>query len=279
MFRRLSPRKAASSGAAFLFLLLGLGACAGIDRFGGSRAAVETWASARGFVPVAIPGSGFELFALVRGGAQDRATIYIEGDGAAWPTPYHPPADPTPDSPTALALAVADPAPLAIYLGRPCQYLTTDALSACHPRYWIFHRFAPEVLATYGRALEDLRQRFGVARFTLVGYSGGGVIAVLLANRRADVDRVITVAAPLSVADWVAGHGVSPLSGSLDPMADLKPRTYRQTHFVGERDKIVPPGVIAAYVAKHGGTIRRAQDFDHQCCWSRDWSRLLGELP
>jgi hypothetical protein len=45
------------------------------------------------------------MLALARGQAAAVLHVYIEGDGAAWPSPLHPPRDPTPDRPVALALA------------------------------------------------------------------------------------------------------------------------------------------------------------------------------
>jgi pimeloyl-ACP methyl ester carboxylesterase len=71
----------------------------------------------------------------------------------------------------------------------------------------------------------SLKQRSGSTRLTLVGYSGGGTIAVLLAARRSDVAEVITVAANLDVGYWTQRDGLSPLTGSLDP-AGGNPRLH-----------------------------------------------------
>lgn len=270
--------RAASSGAAFLLLLSG---CASPDRFGGSREAVMAWAAPRGFLSNEVEARRFHLFGLIRGAAANEAVVYIEGDGAAWLSHYHPPLDPTPESPTALALAAADPSPLVAYLGRPCQYQSDTGLAACSPRYWTSHRFAPEVVAAYQEALDCLQREKGVIRFRLVGYSGGGVIAALLAQRRQDVTQLTTVAAPLAVRQWTAHHGVSDLNASLDPMTENPRSQIPQHHLVGEKDKIVPPAVVEAYALRHGGRVSRIPDFDHQCCWSRDWPQLLnlsGEL-
>lgn len=272
------PAQAASSGAAFLLLLSGLVGCATPDRFGGSRDAVMAWAAPRGFLNNEIEVGRFRLFGLIRGSAATDAVVYIEGDGAAWSSHYHPPADPTPESPTALAMAAADPAPLVVYLGRPCQYQLATELATCSPRYWTSHRFAPEVVAAYQKALDRLKQENGVSRFRLVGYSGGGVIAALLANRRTDVVQLTTVAAPLAVGKWTAHHAVSELDASLDPMTESPQHKIPQHHLVGEKDKIVPSAVVEAYASRHGGQVRRIPDFEHQCCWSREWPQLL-KLP
>lgn len=257
--------------AAFLFLLAG---CAGIDRFGGSRQAVEAWGGERGFVAQRVEVGGFRLLALTRG-AGEVLTVYIEGDGAAWPSPYHPPRDPTPLAPTALALADADRSAVA-YLGRPCQYLDEQELRGCSADYWTTRRFAPEVIAAYMTALDRLKAETGARRLRLAGYSGGGVVATLLAARRADAEHLVTVAAPLAVAEWVAWHKVTPLNGSLDPMAEGLPLPPA-THFSGAEDTIVPPVIAERFAAAKGGRRRVVAGFDHQCCWARDWARLLEE--
>lgn len=265
------PAKAALFGAAFLFLA----GCAGPESFGGSRAAATSWAQERGFTASRLEAGAFHLLALTRQRAgTDLLTVYIEGDGAPWATPWHPPRDPTPIKPTALALAAADPAPAVAYLGRPCQYLDPAELARCDAAYWIDRRFAPEVVAAYDQALTRLKASSGATRLRLVGYSGGGVVAALLAGRRQDVEHLVTVAAPLALADWVARHELSPLAGSLDPAKFTEPLPP-SVHFAGGDDKTVPAGVVAGFVRQRGGRLETVAGFDHECCWARDWAVLL----
>jgi esterase/lipase len=49
-------------------------------------------------------------------------------------------------------------------------------------------------------AVTALKRASGASRLRLVGYSGGGVMAMLLAARRDDVAQVVTIAAPLRLA-------------------------------------------------------------------------------
>lgn len=264
--------KAALSSAAFLFLVA---ACANLDAFGGSRAAVVAWGGERNFVSEDMDAGRFRLLALSRQtGPAAVLSIYIEGDGAPWPNPYRPPPDPTPTRPVALALAAGDPGPVVTYLGRPCQYLAATELAGCSPDYWIKRRFAPEVIAAYDDILSHLKARVGAANLRLVGYSGGGVIAALLALRRPDIVEVVTIAAPLALADWTAHHGISPLAGSLDPLGEAG-HLPQGIHWVGGRDKTVPPAIVAGFVARKGGRLATMPDFDHECCWTRDWPALL----
>lgn len=219
---------------------------------------------------------GFQLLALNRGGRSDKISIYIEGDGAAWPGAFSPPSDPTPHKPVALALAAADHSGTTVYLGRPCQYLDKAALRGCDSAYWTGRRFAPEVVAAFDDALNQLKNKFGASRIRLFGYSGGGVLATLLAARRTDVELLVTVAAPLALGEWAAWHGVSPLGASLDP-AKLgeNARLPRSVHFAGADDRVVPPAILESFMRLKGGRMERIPGFDHGCCWTRDWATLL----
>jgi dienelactone hydrolase len=272
----LVPTKAALIGAAFLLVAAG---CAGPQpaSFGGSRERVEDWASLRGFEPAVIDSGGFALFSLLRQrAAAATLPIYIEGDGAAWPTAFQPPRDPTPLQPVSLVLADRDPSAAVAYLGRPCQYLDEAARSRCDSAYWTERRFAPEVIAAFDVAVTRLKVRSGAQRVRLIGYSGGGVIAALLATRRSDVDALMTVAAPLALGGWTAAQGLSPLAGSLDPLAQ-KPASALTSaiHFVGADDAIVPPDIVARFVRARGGRLEVVAGFNHNCCWTRDWPLLL----
>lgn len=270
-----SPIKAALLSAAFLLVAL-----SGCSTTGAYRSASEisVWAGAQGFSETAVRASKFSLTSFVRSPPTpvDTLTIYIEGDGAAWPTPYHPPHDPTPTRPVALTLAVADPSAAIVYLGRPCQYLNELALKGCDSVYWTERRFAPEVVAAYHEAINQKKSALAARRIRLVGYSGGGVLAALLAARRDDVDVLITVAAPLALTEWVAWHKASALTGSLDP-AQLgdNVRLPLSVHFVGGKDEIVPPAVVDSFIRSKGGHMEVIPGFDHECCWTRDWATLL----
>lgn len=280
---RFGHRRAALKRAAFFIgavLVVGLAGCASADRFGGSRAAVAEWGAARGFDVQQLQLRTFRLLIMKRvAPARPDAVlnVYIEGDGAAWPSPFHPPRDPTPLEPMALAMAAADPSPAVAYLGRPCQYLNAAELAECSPAYWTDSRFAPEVVNAYMAFIDRLKLATDSSRVRLIGYSGGGVLATLLAARRNDVDRLVTVAAPIAVAEWTAWHKSTPLIGSMDPVMAVKTPIADAVHFVGGRDDVVPPRLVAGALPRIGGRLREVADFDHVCCWSRDWSRLLEE--
>ena len=245
----------------------------------GSRQAVGEYARTRSFDVERRDAGVFRLMVLRRPGRVARHAIlrvYIEGDGAPWPTRFHPPHDPTPRIPLALELATADEDISVAYVTRPCQYLDREELTVCEPKYWTSARFAPEVVEAYQQLLDGLVAESGAKELSLVGYSGGGVLAALLATARNDVVQLITVADPLRVAAWAKHHDVSPLKG-LDP--DLQDRRWPPAvHFVGENDEIVPRAIIDPIAGRTGARLVVVPNFNHHCCWARDWARLLGEV-
>ncbi len=206
---------------------------------------------------------------------QQPLVVYIEGDGAAWPSRYHPPPDPTPQTPIAWQLAARDNAAKRAYLARPCQYLTAAQRRRCSRQYWTRKRFAVEVIQQYHHLLDQLKQQTASSRLILTGYSGGGVIATLLAAQRQDVDQLVTVAAPLSVNLWTQLYAASPLSGQ-DPIKNIEPGQLPiATHWAGAHDAIVPLTVLQHFNQRFGGQLKVMADYDHECCWVENWPTLL----
>lgn len=211
-------------------------------------------------------------------------TLYIEGDGLAWLTSSQPSTDPTPANPLALRLALAQPDGNAVYLARPCQFLANQP--SCQRRYWTDARFAEEVIAAMGQAVERLKAKTGARELILVGYSGGAAVALLLAARRQDVRQVISVAGNLDHAAWTAHHKVSPLQRSLNPTSQRQIlASVPQVHLVGAQDKITPPELarqfILAYPSETPAGLMLFPDYDHACCWARWWPQLWrdGGIP
>lgn len=168
----------------------------------------------------------------------DVLTVMIEGDGLAWISRSRPSSDPTPRQ--AVALSVAAVLPNAVYLARPCQYVWSDI---CAQTFWTDGRFHPWVIESMEQAVLSLKEKYGAKKIILMGYSGGGVVAGLLASRLPPeiVQEWVTVASPISWEPWIAHHHVSPLSHSLS----LEPEVSRlvhvpQKHYLGAKDTIVP---------------------------------------
>lgn len=202
-------------------------------------------------------------------------TIYIEGDGLAWISRTKASSNPTPINPLALTLALKDQGS-AMYLGRPCQYV---ADKKCSRKYWTAERFAPEVVASMNEAISLAKVKIHARQLVLVGYSGGGAVAALVAAKREDVVRLITVAGNLDPQRWTQQLNISPLTGSLNP-ADYweKLIDIPQLHLVGGNDSTVPFFVAESYQARFPEekkpAIKVVEGFDHHCCWSTQWPAL-----
>jgi hypothetical protein len=209
-------------------------------------------------------------------GPYARATVYIESDGAPWRFADEPPADPTPLRALVLGLAIADPEPAVAYLGRPCQYLSAAELQKCDPRLWMQARFSTDAVSAMNAAVDRVKQLYGATQINLVGYSGGGAMAALIAARREDVSCLVTIAAPLDTAAWTDALRVSRLDLSLNPADQAERlRALPQTHLRGLRDTLVPPATTARYLARTPrATVIDKANFDHRCCWQDEWREL-----
>jgi pimeloyl-ACP methyl ester carboxylesterase len=223
-----------------------------------------------------VPGAAFRHVIYrpnsARSGAQ--LHVYIEGDGSPYRDRNTIAADPTPRAPLALHLMLLDTAP-SLYLGRPC-YIGLAKDPGCDASYWTLKRFSPEVVQSMAAALKFEIARSGQRHITLIGHSGGAALAVLIADRVPEVERVITIAGNLDVEGWVRLHHYSPLRGSLDPMTSTPNRlNVELIHFAGGDDQTVPAAMITAAASHIGGRVTVIPHFDHQCCWEAVWPSLL----
>lgn len=272
-------------GGALLLGLFAQAGCTTIPSAAMRRQTADEVAAARDWARSTIAAPGFELttYAPQRITPDEILTIYIEGDGLAWLSTDTPSSDPTPRDPLALRLALAQPSGNAAYLARPCQFAGIDS-PRCSQRYWTRARFAAEVIEAMDAGVTQLKSRFGARQLTLVGYSGGAAVAALLAARRTDVERLVTVAGNLDHRAWTTHHRISPLTDSLNAGdAAHQLRAIPQTHFFGSLDKIIPPALALNLPSELRGQGNRhlqfMPDHDHQCCWVQDWPRLWALLP
>lgn len=257
-----------------------LAACITLPLPAERRDVADTLARTSGWHALTIPAGSFDLVAYLPNAPAPahRLTIYLEGDGLAWISSTQVSSDPTPRDPLTLRMALAQPEGATAYLGRPCQYGDAEA-SHCPSRYWTSHRFAPEVIVATDRAIDDLKQRFGARRLTLVGYSGGGAVAALVAAHRIDVERLVTVAGNLDTLTWTTYQRVQPLAGSLNPADQIDALcAVPQLHFVGAKDDNITPALVHGFAERFPATqrpvVRVEAGFDHRCCWAEQWPRL-----
>lgn len=214
--------------------------------------------------------------------ASDTLVVYIEGDGLAWYSATQASSNPTPSDAVALRMALTHPGPEAVaYLARPCQFVRD---TPCDARYWTDARFSEEVIASTSDALDQLLRRSSARRLVLVGYSGGGAVAALVAARRTDVAALVTVAGNLDVPGWVRHHRLTPLRHSLDPALVISALArVPQAHFVGAKDSTVPASLTLALARRFEGSVplgvQVLPDFDHGCCWAEEWPQLWQRVP
>lgn len=175
--------------------------------------------------------------------------VYIEGDGKTWEKTGRPFADPTPSAPVALELMKSLNQDCSIYLARPCQYLPGS--KNCHEKYWTSHRYSYSIVQNYVEILNKLSQKLYIKNITLIGYSGGGAIASLIAIKLENIFSIITVAGNLDTARWTKIHNVTPLFGSLNPSEFASSlRHIPQYHLVGKNDTIVPLDIFESYKSR-----------------------------
>ncbi|HTH96799.1 MAG TPA: alpha/beta hydrolase [Stellaceae bacterium] len=246
---------------------------------------VATAVAARaGLVHKDVPGGPFTLATWSRlTDPKAPLTVYIAGDGLAWLTVRQVSLDPTPTDPLALRLAALDPAPNVVYVARPCQYQPPPGTIACASTYWTHRIFSPEVI----RSTADVIRHFAdetSGGVRLVGYSGGGALAVLVAPLIPHLIDLRTVAGNIDTVAFVQHHDVTPYGESANP-ADIAPqlKDLPQIHFIGARDVIVPSLISRSY-ARHMGASRclaivPVLETGHEHGWVRAWPALLGRRP
>lgn len=264
-----------------IFILLGLSACVSAPPIN-----INEWSQG-----LTLRWLNIQQHQLVRlekpAPAPQAIHIYLEGDGTPWVQRYFVARNPTPRYPLALELMKRDDQ-LGFYIGRPCYYLAPDFYHAlaqykmatpCNFHYWTDARYSETVVDVMSAALTETLQQLPSSQQTLpiilIGHSGGGTLALLIAQRVAEVDGVITIAANMDIHAWTQHQHYSPLKRSLNPATMLMRRNIPQVHFAGEHDEVVPPQINAAFMKKIGQDFIIKKNFDHNCCWLEVWPELL----
>jgi hypothetical protein len=261
--------------ASLLFSIVLVTACSSpAQRYNGA-------AEARSYSVGSVPAPPFRLTVYLPAGEPPPSGlwhVYLTGDGTPWERGRYPSQDPTPRRPLVLELMDRDPGPR-LLLHRPC-YGRHPPDPACHPRLWTDQRYGEVVVDAMDQALDHLVSERGIDGLVLIGHSGGGLLARLLAGQREDVQALVTIAANLDHAAWTHHHGYLPLAGSLD-LADAPPLDagILQWHLVGSRDRLVPTALVQRG-ARHDphARVEVVDGFDHRCCWVEAWPGLLERL-
>ena len=244
---------------------------------GNTRADFERLSQAMQATPITTPYHQHLVLQQSSPKSSDKIHIYIEGDGRPWIKRYLIAKDPTPRAPLMLSLMRQDTQP-AIFLGRPCYFNDPFyglADTGCESDLWTSARYSETVVASMVDALRQLLAERHYEQLTLIGYSGGGTIATLMAQRMPEVTQLVTIAANLDVDAWTRHHHYSPLTKSLNPAEFTITQPKLQYHFFGSKDQVVPPSLAQDWLKTQGQSPRIVEGFDHRCCWQQKWPELL----
>lgn len=202
--------------------------------------------------------------------------IYIEGDGFAFKNKWQISDDPTPKRPMLLDLAGKDSRSNVVYIARPCQYGAIRTDHKCNNAYWTTKRLSDEVVSSINAAITDISHGNPV---DLIGYSGGGGAAVLIAARNPNIRSIITIAGNLDHVRFNQYHKVRPMIGSLNPIdVAMKVRNIPQTHYSGAEDLIVPSFITDNFIqSAHSSCVKQEiiPKVSHDSGWDKSWNYIL----
>jgi hypothetical protein len=203
--------------------------------------------------------------------------VYLEGDGFAFRNKYTISDDPTPLSPMVLKLAGLDDRPNVVYISRPCQYILDMNQGVCYQSYWTDERLSNNIVTAINDAILKIT---GNQPVSLVGFSSGGGMAILIAARNPYIKDIITIAGALDHKLFTKHHNVRPMLGSLNPIDySSKITKIPQMHLSGGKDKIIPPFIADKFVRDSNSPCVHQEiipDATHNKGWEESWGYILG---
>ncbi len=238
----------------------------------------------------AVDKYGFEK-KLVRGGLFDLTTfqkirdvnqpynIYIEGDGASF-TFKQVSSDPTPRDLMMLRLVIEDSRPNVIYIARPCQFTKLETQMHCQKIYWSDKRMSTEIIDSINEVIKKIAG--DKSPINLIGFSGGGGVATLLAQQNKNVQSIITISGNLDHEAFNKFHRTRPMIGSLNPINIAKKiNNIPQLHLAGGRDTIVRPFIAEDYVTASGNNkcvkYTIYPNATHTTGWHQPWKEIISK--
>lgn len=204
--------------------------------------------------------------------------VYLDGDGTPVSGSGRIALDPTSRQRLILDLMAVDPA-ASVLIGRPCYHGTQRD---CDSALWTTARYSDAIVEPVTAAVGEIIRDYPRSPLVLIGYSGGGTLAMLAAPRLQRLDALVTIAGNLDTAAWTRHHGYAPLTQSRNPAAEppLSP-AIRQLHLFGAEDANVPMAVARATLERQPRamvTVEVVAGYDHQCCWPEIWAGKLADL-
>lgn len=171
--------------------------------------------------------------------------IYIEGDASSRIFTKHG----VVSNPVAFKLAEKDSYPNTVYLSRPCYYIDQEI---CQEIIWKEGRFMPEIVNEMKMVIERLRKRYRPTEIELIGYDGGGTMALLLATRIKNIPvKVVTIAGVLNTELYALYKDETLHPESLNPATELYMLSnIPQVHYIGGKDTEYPNSFSAEFIKK-----------------------------
>lgn len=212
----------------------------------------------------------FTLSSAARRAKTSTLRIYLGGDGIPWKG-NTPSTNPSGTDRLGFKLFLIDPK-ATHYLSRPCYDIEPPS-AICQSHLWTKDRYSKTIIDAMEEALLKIA---GKSNIELVGYSGGGTLAVLLAQRLTQVTHVLTVGANLDHATWTNFHNTPALSGSVNPATNQRKVIGQELHLYGRDDYEVPAAVNHRYFDNNpSAKIGVVDNFNHRCCWLAQWPDIL----
>jgi hypothetical protein len=203
--------------------------------------------------------------------------FYIDGDGFVLRRPDSISENPTPINPIVLKLATLDPRSNVIYVARPCQYTDPSLNSVCkNIKYWTDSRMSDEVVEVMTNAIKGIAKNHQIS---LVGFSGGGGIAILIAPRLNNVTNIITIAGNLDIIEFTNFHNSNKIRDSLNPIDFVdQVKNIPQLHISGGLDKVVPKIIADKFTKSANSKCVKQLTIDastHGKGWDIVWQEIL----
>lgn len=237
-------------------------------------------ASKNDFVKDTVKGGDFLLTIYKKiSDPTESYVIYIEGDGYISNGRYWISDNPTPRSPMLLELATMDRRPNVVYIARPCQYTPMSNNPKCDYPYWLDKRMSEEVIKSVNDAIIQITNGNSV---DLVGFSGGGGVATLVAVENDQINSILTIAANLDHVAFNKYNQSRPMIGSLNPIDYAEViNDIPQLHVSGAEDARVPPFIADNFVkaSKNDKCVKNLiiPKVTHSKGWNNVWRDILAK--
>ncbi len=261
-----------------LFWIISLSFLVAIAGCSSPAAKLQAQAKLFGLQTLELSADVFRLTAFYQPGRMPgkRLHVYLEGDGRPWLQGNWPADDPTTHASLMLPLMGLDNG-AALYLGRPC-YNGHAKDAGCNDKLWTSARYGELVVNAMALALQQFCKLHDIQQLVLIGHSGGGSLALLLADRLPQTQMIVTLAGNYDIDAWTDHHGYLRLTDSINP-ARQSGTGIEEWHFLGAEDKTVPPHLFLTVLQQRSHShVEILPEVEHQAGWLEVWSGILKKL-